>query len=147
MAECSFHPGVETEMRCAECDRPICPKDMVLTPVGYKCPVCAKPKRSQYTYVKPKQLAGAIGAGAAAGIGGGLLLGYFGFRFFIIGILWGMLVGEAVRRGSGGHRGPMLAVVAAGCIVIGSLVGGLGLLTMVLGVVGAVSTLSWTWSR
>ncbi len=134
-------------MRCAECERPICPKDMVLTPVGYKCPVCAKPKRSQYTYVKPRQLAGAIGMGALAGVGGGVLLGALGFRFFLIGVIWGMLVGEAVRRGSGGHRGPVLAVVAGVAIVLGSLLGHLGLVTMVLGVVGAVSTLSWTWSR
>ncbi len=147
MAECSFHPGVETEMRCAECERPICPKDMVLTPVGYKCPVCVKPKRSQYVYVKPKQLAGAVGAGVLAGVGGGLLLGAVGLRFFLIGIVWGMLTGEAVRRGSGGHRGPILAVIAAGCVVAGALLGGLGLITMVLAVVGAVSTLSWTWSR
>ncbi len=147
MPQCSFHPGVETEMRCAECDRPICPKDMVLTPVGYKCPVCAKPKRSQYTYVKPKQLLGAIGAGALAGVGGGFLLGMIHLGFFLISIAWGMAVGEAVRRGSGGHRGPVLAVVAAVCIVIGSLVGQLGLLAAVLGSLGAVSTLSWTWSR
>ncbi len=147
MAECSFHPGVETEMRCAECERTICPKEMVLTPVGYKCPVCAKPKRSQYMYVKPKQLVGAIVGGVLAGIGGGFLLGMVGFRFFLISFLWGMLVGEAVRRGSGGHRGPILAVIAGVCIVVGSLAGGLGLLSMVLGVVGAVSTLSWTWGR
>ncbi len=147
MAECSFHPGVETEMRCAECERPICPKEMVLTPVGYKCPVCAKPKRSQYVYVKPRQLAGAVGAGVVAGLGGGWLLGAFGLRFFLIGIVWGMLVGEAVRRGSGGHRGPILAVVAVASIVVGSLLGGLNLVTMVLGVVGAVSTLLWTWGR
>ena len=147
MAECSFHPGVETEMRCAECERPICPKEMVLTPVGYKCPICAKPKRSQYIYVKPKQLVGGIALGALTGVGGGLLLGAIGFRFFLISVFWGMLVGEAVRRGSGGHRGPVLAVVAGACIVIGSLLGGLGLWSMVLGTLGAVSTLSWTWSR
>ena len=147
MAECSFHPGVETEMRCAECERPICPKEMVLTPVGYKCPICAKPKRSQYVYIKPKQLLGGIALGALAGIGGGYLLGMTGFTFFLISIFWGMLTGEAVRRGSGGHRGPVLAVVASLCIVIGSLAGGLGLLAMALGVAGAVSTLSWSWSR
>lgn len=147
MPECSFHPGVETEMRCAECERTICPKEMVLTPVGYKCPVCAKPRRSQYVYVKPRQLVGAVLAALAAGVGGGFVLGMFGLRFFLIAMFWGMLVGEAVRRGSGGHRGPILGVVAAGGVVLGSLVGGLPLLSMVLGVLGAVSTLSWTFSR
>jgi hypothetical protein len=147
LPECSFHPGVQTEMRCAECERPICQKDMVLTPVGYKCPVCAKPKRSQYTYVKPKQLAGAVGAGVLVGVGGGFLLGMIGFGFFLIALVWGVAVGEAVRRGSGGHRGPMPSVVAGACVVLGSLAGGLGVIWMALGVVGAVSDLSWTWSR
>ena len=65
------------------------------------------------------------------------MLGMIGLGFFFVAIVWGMAVGEAVRRGSGGHRGPMLAVVAAACIVVGALLGQLGLLSMVLGVVGA----------
>lgn len=147
MAECAFHPGVETEVSCGECGRPICPRDMVDTPVGYKCPICAKPKRSQYIYVKPKQLAGGAALGLLAGVGGGILLGVFSITFFLVSFLWGSLVGEAVRRGAGGHRGPIMAAVAAGAVVLGALIGGLGWLAMGLGVLGAVSTLSWTWGK
>jgi len=74
MPECSFHPGVETGVRCTECGRYICPKDMVETPVGYKCPICAKPAASQYRVVKPAQLIRAIIAGIAVGVGGALVL-------------------------------------------------------------------------
>ena len=149
MAECSFHPGVETEVRCSECERPICPKDMVATPVGYKCPVCAKPKRSQYAYVKPRQYAGAVGAALLVGLGGGLLLGLFRvpFLFYLIALMWGSLVGEAVSRGSGGHRGPSLAAIAVGGVVLGSFAGGLGFIAAIAGGIGAAGALSWSWGR
>lgn len=147
MAECSFHRGVETEMRCAECERPICPKEMVLTPVGYKCPICARPKRSQYMYVKPRQLAGAAGMALLAGVGGAFLLSLTGMSFLLIAVGWGMLVGEAVRRGAGGHRGPLLSGVAVAGVLLGSLIGGLGMIEAIVGSVGAVGVLSWSWGR
>lgn len=148
MPQCSFHPGVETEMRCAECERPICPKEMVLTPVGYKCPVCAKPRRSQYTYVKPRQFAGAAGMAILVGLGGGILLGMFRVPLFLlVALLWGSLVGEAVSRGAGGHRGSALTGVAIAGVLLGSYVGGLGFLGAIAGGIGAAGALSWSWGR
>jgi membrane associated rhomboid family serine protease len=38
---CYRHPQVETGVRCASCDRPICTDCMVFSPVGIKCPECA----------------------------------------------------------------------------------------------------------
>lgn len=146
MPECAFHPGVETEVRCTECLRYICPKDMVASPVGYKCPVCAKPARSQYVTVKPKQLAGGIGMGLLAGVLGGFLLGLFGWTFIFVSFAWGALVGEAVRRGSGGHRGPVMTTVAAVCVVVGGLLGGMGWLGIGAAVLGVVATLGWGWT-
>src|SRR3989304_4969303 len=32
--QCATHPGVETELRCATCGKPICPDCLVGTPVG-----------------------------------------------------------------------------------------------------------------
>lgn len=134
-------------MACSECGKPICPREMVATPVGYKCPDCARPARSQYTYVKPRQLAGGIGMGLLVGVGGAILLGMTGFGFFLISLLWGALTGEAVRRGSGGHRGPTMSVVAGACVVLGGFLGGLGLLGIIFGVVGVIATLGWGWGR
>lgn len=127
MPDCAFHPGVETNVRCAECDRPICPKDMVDTPVGYKCRECARPKNSQLQYVKPRQWAFAVGYGLLASVGGAILLGWvlgIGMWLALIGL--GLLVGEAVRRGSGGHRTPGIATVAVACGMLGGFVGGFG---------------------
>ena len=149
MPRCSFHPDVETEMSCAECGRAICPKEMVLTPVGYKCPVCAKPKKSQYTYIKPKQLLTASLISGAVGIGGAFVLATFagrGFFGFFIAYLWGMATAEAARRGSGGHRGRELTIVAGAALVLGGLLAGMNLLLVGIAVFGAASTLAWSWS-
>lgn len=121
MPYCSFHPKVETEVGCAECGRWICPKDMVDTPVGYKCKICARPARGQLVVVRPKQWLGGTLAGLGVGIAGGLFLTFAGVGFFLIPMLWGALVGEAVRRGSGGHRGGRLIALACGCVLVGTL--------------------------
>ena len=39
---CATHPEVETNLRCGKCGKPICPRCMVQTPVGARCPDCAR---------------------------------------------------------------------------------------------------------
>jgi hypothetical protein len=135
VAECSFHPGVQTEVRCSECDRYICPKCMVPTPVGYKCPVCAKPARSQYVVVKPDQLLRASLAGGAVGILGGIVLAYVPLFGIFSGLIWGAATAEAARRASGGHREWAVGLVAVAGIVAGAFAG--SVLTHGLNVVSA----------
>jgi hypothetical protein len=143
---CSYHPDVETEMRCAECGKPICPKEMVLTPVGYKCPEDARPERSQYVLVKPKQLVRAILVGLGVGILGGLMIAAIGWGGFLLGIVWGSATSEAVRRASGGHRGGTVGAVAAVSLgagwLAGGLVGSVGWITFAVAVVVALVQLA-----
>ena len=40
--ECYRHPGRETGVSCSNCGRPICPDCMTPTPVGMRCPECAR---------------------------------------------------------------------------------------------------------
>lgn len=43
MAEtCYRHPNRETRVSCSSCGRPICPECMTPTPVGMRCPECAR---------------------------------------------------------------------------------------------------------
>jgi membrane associated rhomboid family serine protease len=42
MATCYRHPGRETGVSCSNCGRPICPDCMTPTPVGMRCPECAR---------------------------------------------------------------------------------------------------------
>jgi len=144
VARCSYHPDVETELTCTECGKPICPKEMILTPVGYKCPEHARPKRSQYTFVKPKQLAMAIGAGVVVGVGGAFIVSAItgGFFGYIIGLLWGSVTSEAVRRASGGHRGGTVGTVAAVSIGVGSLLAGVSIIVAIIAIVVALVQLA-----
>jgi hypothetical protein len=148
MPECSFHPGVETEVSCTECGRYICPKDMRETPVGYKCPICAEPARSQYVLVKPQQLVRTIALGGATGVLGGLLVSVVPFFGFFAGVLWGIATAEACRRASGGHREWAVGIVAIVAIVAGWLLApialhrGAGLLTAAIAVVAALVDLA-----
>jgi membrane associated rhomboid family serine protease len=42
MATCYRHPNRETGVSCSSCGRPICPDCMTPTPVGMRCPECAR---------------------------------------------------------------------------------------------------------
>jgi membrane associated rhomboid family serine protease len=42
MRTCYRHPDRETGVSCSNCDRPICPDCMTPTPVGMRCPECAR---------------------------------------------------------------------------------------------------------
>jgi membrane associated rhomboid family serine protease len=42
MATCYRHPSRETGVSCSSCGRPICPDCMTTTPVGMRCPECAR---------------------------------------------------------------------------------------------------------
>ncbi len=42
METCYRHPNRETGVSCSNCGRPICPDCMTSTPVGMRCPECAR---------------------------------------------------------------------------------------------------------
>jgi hypothetical protein len=132
VARCAYHPDTETSLTCVNCEKPICPKEMVGTPVGYKCPDCARLASGQLRGASWKQYALAAAYGFGVAIGGGVLLLFLPIRFFFVSLLFGALIGEATRRGSGGHRLASIVAIAAGAGLVGALVSGGSLFALVL---------------
>ena len=74
--KCALHPDVETNLRCGKCEKPICPRCMVQTPVGARCKECARLyKLPTYTVSKKYYLRAAftaVGMAVACGVSMGL---------------------------------------------------------------------------
>ena len=122
--ECARHPGVETGLRCGRCETPICPRCMVLSPVGARCPACAPVTRVPMYTVKRRDILAAGGASLVGGIVMGFLWAWvgiwFSYGFFLIflGIGLGYAFTRILDWATRGKRGPVMVAFAIGGIVI-----------------------------
>ena len=71
---CAEHPDVETGLRCGKCDKPICPKCMVETPVGARCRECARVNKLPTYDVSNRQMLISFGVGLLIAVA----YGFFG---------------------------------------------------------------------
>lgn len=130
---CTRHPKVETVITCAKCNTPICPKCMVVTPVGMKCRDCGTNKDSVLFKVRPERflLAGitAVIAGVLAG-GIGMIGGLF---IIFVSVAYGYFAGSMILKASGMKRGLKLEILAGAGMVLG------GLLPKLLPVIAIIS--------
>lgn len=132
---CLRHPNTETNLRCGRCDDLICPRCMVTSPVGARCPDCARIGRPAILDTSSSELTRAVVSGFAAAIAGAIALSivvkilfampFIGIVYWIVAAggmaVMGYLVGEAIRYGSGKKIDKRLKYVAAGCVFIGWL--------------------------
>jgi hypothetical protein len=129
---CARHPGTETVLRCGRCETPICPRCLVGTPVGARCPTCAGVKRF-VLMTKPAELLRAIAFGIAMAAAGTVLYTFVNefvrFPGPLIGFaIVGFFVGQAVSFGANGKRARELAPIAVVCLFVGYEIGLVGLL-------------------
>src|SRR5258708_16427070 len=74
------HPTVATWLRCNKCNKPICHKCAVLTPVGYRCRECVRGQQQVFeTVVWYDYIVAGVLAAVLGGLAGALLtrLGWF----------------------------------------------------------------------
>ncbi len=125
---CARHPQVETGLRCGRCGTLICPRCLVQSPVGSRCPDCANLRTIPMLEVSPVFLARGIGAALAAGGVIGVIWGSIGSRgfvgFFLIFIAMGIgyAVAAAVSAATNHKRAPSLQYIAAGGVIFAYLV-------------------------
>ena len=157
---CARHPDTETNLACGKCGQPICPKCLVQTPVGARCPDCAAVKRLPVYRVPASYYARACAAGPAVAAALGAVWPFIplgGFFSLVIGAGIGYAIGEIISLSVNRKRSVGLQVIAALSMVIAYVVrtvvdappAGLidsflsvyGLVAMFLGIIVAVSRL------
>ena len=126
---CSFHPDVETGLGCGKCGTYICPRCMIQTPVGARCPDCARVTKLPTFDVQPSYYLRAAVAGGVVAIGtgivGGLLFSLLPMLLWLSAIAVGYLVGETISIASNRKRGTGLAIIAGLSMFLFALVSGL----------------------
>lgn len=122
---CMCGSGLETSLRCSKCDRPICARCMVQTPVGARCPECARLyKLPTYSVSTAHYLLAATTSLVLA-----VLIGfvwemvarkvpYFDLNL-LLGPVAGYVIGEAASRAVNRKRGIGLAALGVAGVAIG----------------------------
>jgi hypothetical protein len=125
---CAAHPDVETALRCGKCGKPICPRCLVQTPVGARCPDCArlyKLPTFRVSGIYYLRAAGtALGMAILCGTLWGLISEFVSFLYLnlALGAGTGYVTGEAVSRSVNLKRSVGLAVIAGAAVVISYLI-------------------------
>jgi hypothetical protein len=120
--KCFYHPNVSTRLRCSRCEKPICPRCMVSTPIGFRCPECARGPKPVLYQTTATGLARASALGVVIALGAGVLWGLFPAWEFYCVLLLGFGTVEGIAWGANYRRGRELLLVAIACIVLGFVV-------------------------
>lgn len=121
---CATHPEVETNLSCGRCGHPICPKCMVQTLVGPRCPDCANLKRLPTYEVSPRQYLIAVGVGMGVAIAAGFVWAliwnaiHFLFLSLLIAAGIGYAIGEVISLATNRKCGPGLQAIAGISVVV-----------------------------
>ncbi|MDR9458622.1 MAG: hypothetical protein RI591_00555 [Dehalococcoidia bacterium] len=119
---CASHPDIETNVSCGRCGKPVCPKCMVQTLVGPRCPDCANLKRLPTYEISTRHYLIAIGVGVGvaivAGIAWALIWRAIPFLSLLTAAGVGYAIGELISRATNRKRGPGLQVIAGVSVLI-----------------------------
>ncbi len=123
---CARHPKVETELACGRCETAICPRCLVMTDVGARCPACVPKPLSALKLVGARYLArgtgAALAAGAALGAAWGVILppdvDGLGFLSLALAFFAGYLIAQAATWAANRRSGwPLQAIAVVGVVV------------------------------
>lgn len=165
MPACVRDPDVETELRCGRCEAYICPRCLVFTPVGTRCPDCARLRRPPMYELGVGHLlrayAVSLVVGGVLGVVGGFVMpagaGRGGMLLLLLSLFAGIGAGAAlaagIDRATGGKRGvPVQLAAVAGVLVAATirlvLAGDLALAgSDVVGAVAVLTAVASSWQR
>ncbi|MFZ4825813.1 MAG: B-box zinc finger protein [Phototrophicaceae bacterium] len=112
---CQVHPTLETALRCNRCERLICAKCAVRTPVGYRCRECVRVQDNTFFNADGADYGKLLAVGVALGALGAFIASYLGMLFsllfstFAIGIITEAAL-TVNKRKRGRYMGETLAI-------------------------------------
>lgn len=119
---CAAHPDTETYLGCASCGTPICPRCMVMTPVGAKCRSCARvPVHPSFRLTPLSVVAALVGAlvgGLALGIVGGVIVRLVPLASMLFPFAAGLVIAELINRVTRYKRYTVFRVIAGAGVVV-----------------------------
>ncbi|CAN5582439.1 hypothetical protein BH23CHL5_BH23CHL5_21510 [soil metagenome] len=118
---CSYHPKVQTLLRCSRCGKPICPQCAVRSPVGLRCPDCAGVRGLPTYATETSYLLKASILGMALAVLIGLVWGFLPAWGFYFSLALGFGVAETMAALVKQKRGRDL-------MLVGWVLGGTGLI-------------------
>jgi hypothetical protein len=110
---CANHPGRPTTLRCNRCEKPICTKCAVQTPVGYRCRECVRGQQSVFETASTLDFVLAFSIAAVGTAMATAALNLVGFWGIFVAPLVGGALAEAVRYAVRRRRGRRLPLAAA----------------------------------
>ncbi len=123
---CAVHPDRETSLRCNKCDRLMCSKCAVQTPVGYRCRECINQIQSGYYNANSADLVITFAVCAVLTGLGSAIIAFTGLPIFFMlffGLPVGGLVSEVALRLTSKRRSRNTKQVAAVGAVLGGIAG------------------------
>ncbi|MDX1994352.1 MAG: hypothetical protein SF029_18360 [bacterium] len=123
---CAVHTDVETELRCNRCERYMCAKCAVSTPVGYRCRECVRQVDNKFfTGTSSDYLIGGAICAVLGAVAGAIMNATGGFLFLAIILAFpvGGVVAEVALRAVKKRRGRYSGQIGAAMFIIGALIG------------------------
>ena len=117
---CANHPNEMTFVRCGRCDKPICTRCMVDSPVGKKCRPCAT-NQTHLEQSTGRQVLQALVGALVVAIPAAWLA--WQIPLILLAFPYGWLVGEVGFRSSQRSRSLAVQAVVGVAAVAGALVG------------------------
>jgi hypothetical protein len=118
---CANHPQTETALRCNRCNKPICARCVVRTPVGYRCRECVRGQQQVFETALWYDYVIAVVIALPLAVLGAMFLGRLGFFVIFLGPMAGGITAEIIRAAVRRRRGRRLPLAATLAFVLGCL--------------------------